>query len=121
MKETNAFISHLAFLCFGFILCFVFLLVWKVMSFFIWGFEVQSMASFPYYHDARLYTRPGIGDQTFTLQVDGETVWVSGDAAPGDLKEKLMWDEMGRKVTLEFLGKKVVTYDTKSKIAVTEY
>lgn len=87
---------------------------------FLFGFEIQSMASFPYYHAARLYSRPGLGDQTFTLEVDGKTVWVSGDAAGGDLKEKIIWDETGHIVTLELAGKRVFSYNAKSKTEIKE-
>ena len=99
------------------------LLALPVIAFFkelLFGFEIQSMASFPYYHTARLYTNPGFGDQTFTLEVDGRTVWVSGDAAPGDLDEKLIWDKTGQIVTLELAGKKILSYDAGSKTLMNE-
>lgn len=80
----------------------------------LFGFEIQSMASFPYHHMARLYTNPGLGDQMLTLEVDGKIVWISGDAAPGDLNEQLTWDESGRFVTLKLSGKTIVTYDAQN-------
>jgi hypothetical protein len=82
---------------------------------FLLGFEVQSMASFPYGHMARLYTNPGFGEQHFTLEVDGKNVWSSGDAAGGDLDEKLIWDKTGRIVSLELDGEKVFSYDAEFK------
>jgi hypothetical protein len=82
--------------------------------------EVQSMASYPYYHMARLYTKPGLGEQAFTLEVDGRIVWVSGAAAGGDLNEKLIWDETGNIVSLELAGKRVVSYNTILKRLIEE-
>jgi hypothetical protein len=103
--------------------CFVFgvilaLLTLPVVTFFkefLFGFEIQSMASFPYYHMARLYTNPGLGDQTLTLEVDGKSVWTSGDAAGGDLKERLIWDKTGRLLTLELNGESVIVYDAQKQ------
>ncbi len=84
----------------------------------LFGYEIQSMASFPYGHMARLYTSPGLGDQTFTLEVDGKNVWSSGDATPGDLDEKLIWDKTGRIVTLQLAGKEVLSYNADSNTKI---
>jgi len=81
----------------------------------LFGFEIQSMASFPYYHMAKLYTSPGLGDQTLTLKVDGNHVWTSGDAAGGDLNEKLIWDKTGHILTLELNGENVLIYDAQNQ------
>jgi hypothetical protein len=82
---------------------------------FFFGFEIQSAASFPAYHRARLYSRPGLGDQTLTLEVDGSTVWIANDAAGGDLDEKLSWDETGHVLTLEIKGANAVIYDARNQ------
>jgi hypothetical protein len=60
-----------------------------VLSWLFLGSEIQSKASFPGYHQARLYSRGGFGDQEFTFWVDGRFVWTSHDAAPGNLHEKI--------------------------------
>ena len=87
---------------------------------FFGGFEIQSMASFPYYHTAKIRTRPGLGDQTLFFEVDGKDVWVSGDAAPGDLNEKIYWDSTGTIVSFELAGKKTFVFNAESKTEVKE-
>ena len=87
---------------------------------FFFGFEILSVASFPRYHIARLYSRGGLGDQTFSLEVDGRTIYVSFDMAPGNLHEKLLWDETGEIVTLELAGKKIIAYNAESKSEIKE-
>jgi len=71
--------------------------------------EVQSAASCS--HMARLYTRPGLGEQDLSLEVDGRAVW-SMCAMGGDLNEKLTWDKTGNIVSLELGGEKVFSYNT---------
>ncbi|HRH46993.1 MAG TPA: hypothetical protein PKY82_35430 [Pyrinomonadaceae bacterium] len=88
-----------------------------------WGIEIQSAESFPMGHTAKIRTRPGFGDQTIFFEVDGRDVWQSGDAAPGDLNEKIVWDKIGRYVTFEFCknefdGKMIFAYDLETKSEV---
>lgn len=109
-------LDHLSFFVLGMIFISASTPVLSFFSDFVFGSEIQSRASFPRYHMARLYSRPGFGDQTFYLEVDGERVYTSGDAAPGNLDEKLYWDAEGKIVVLELAGKKVFSYDTERKI-----
>src|SRR5437773_12292767 len=89
----------------------VYFVSWIVI-FLSWGFEIQSRASFPGHHMARLYSKPGGGDQTYSLVVDGWRVYRSPDAAPGEQKEKLTWNDTGTIVILEYSGEKAFIYDT---------
>jgi hypothetical protein len=107
----------------GYFICFVLgiiftILITPVLAIFkepLFGYEIQSMASFPYGHMARLYTNPGLGNQNFTLEIDGKNVWNSVDAVGGDLDEKLIWDKTGRIISVELAGKKVFSYDAEFK------
>ena len=112
MKSKKQFVKY--FVCFllGILFVFVATSVYRTIDkFLITGSKIQSQSSYPLGHIATLYSRGGLGDQTLTLKVDGKTVWVSGDQPPGDLDEKLIWDETGQIVTLEFNGKKILIYD----------
>lgn len=82
-------------------------------------YEVQSMASYPMSHMARLYTQPGLGEQALTFEVDGRIVW-SSTAMGGDLSEKIIWDKTGHVVSLELAGRKVFTYNAFWRIEVKE-
>ncbi len=104
----------------GIILTLVTMSVFSFVRRFLTGFEILSVASFPRSHIARLYSRGGPGEQTFFLEVDGKTVYVSGDAAPGNLHEKLLWDETGKIVTLELEGQKLFIYNAESKSEIKE-
>jgi hypothetical protein len=107
--------SHLACVVVGMILVYVLSFPLAVLSWFFMGSEIQSKASFPSYHLATLYTRGGLGDQTYTFDVDGRTVWKSGDAPGGDNKEEIIWDETGHIVTLKLRGEKVFVYDAMNR------
>ncbi len=76
---------------------------------------MQGVMAFPNHRQAKLYSRPGLGEQNFTFWVDSKIVWDSGVSAPGNLEEKVYWDETGDIVTLELKGKKVVMYDAMNK------
>jgi hypothetical protein len=103
--------SHLFFIFVGMVLLYLLSYPLAGLSWFFYGSEIQSKASFPSYHLARIYSRPGPGDQQFTFWVDGRLVWNSSDAAPGNLNEKINWDDTGHLVTLELEGEKVLIYD----------
>jgi hypothetical protein len=87
----------------------------QIASDFLIGFEIQSKASFPGDHLATLYTKGGPGDQRYTFEVDGKTVWISGDAPGGNNHDKIFWDETGHIVTLELRGEKVIVYDAMNR------
>jgi hypothetical protein len=103
--------SHLACVVAGMILVYLLSFPLALLSWFFLGFEIQSKSSFPSYHLATLYTRGGFGDQTYSLDVDGRTVWISPDSPGGDNKEEILWDATGHIVTLKFNGKQAVIYD----------
>jgi hypothetical protein len=107
--------SHLVCVVVGMVLFYLLSFPLAVLSWFFIGFEIQSKRSFPTYHLATLYTRAGIGDQNYSLDVDGRTVWMSGDAPGGDNKEEIIWDETGHVVTLKLRGEKAVIYDVMNK------
>lgn len=104
----------------GIVLTLVTMPVFSFVRRFLTGFEILSVSSFPRTHIAILYSRGGPGEQTFFLEVDGTRVYVSGDAAPGNLHEKLIWDEIGKIVTLELEGQKIFIYDAESKSEIKE-
>lgn len=90
----------------------------------VWGFflgnEVQSQASFPRHHMARVYSAWGFGEQSLIFVVDGKRVYRTNDFAPGNVNEKIVWDESGRTVTFSALGSKIFTYDSESRIGYVE-
>lgn len=99
----------------GMILVYVLSFPLAVLSWFIMGSEIQSKASFPRYHLARLYSRAGFGDQTYTFEVDDRTVLISIESPGGDNKEEIIWDETGHIVALELRGEKAVVYDAMNR------
>ncbi len=107
--------SHLICVVLGMVLLYLLSFPLAVLSWFFLGSEIQSKASFPSYHLATLYMRGGLGDQTYTFDVDGRTVWISGDAAGGNNYDKIYWGETGHIVTLELRGEKVIVYDAMNR------
>jgi len=87
----------------------------------LYGMEVRSEASFPRYHMARIYSAPGIGDQSLIFSVDGKRVYRTGDWEPGNVNEDIVWDESGHVVTFYASGRKVFTYDTGTGKGYREY
>ena len=79
-----------------------------------YGLEIRSEASFPLTHMARIYSAPGIGDQRLILSVDGRRVYSTG-WEPGDVNEDIEWGSAGEKVTFIASGRKVFTYDTRTR------
>ena len=63
------------------------------------------------------YVLPGV--YTVALVVDGKTVYRTGDFAPGNVEEKITWDDSGRTVTFTALGLKF-TYDTETDFGTKE-
>ncbi len=103
--------SHLICVVLGMVLLYLLSFPLAVLSWFFLGSEIQSKASFPSYHIARLYSKGGLGDQTYTFEVDDRTVLISPDSPGGDNKEEILWDATGHIVTLKFNGKQAVIYD----------
>jgi hypothetical protein len=108
-------VSHLVTFALGLSLAFVMMQVLNFVNEIVFGFEIRSRTSFPMTHMAKLRTRPGGGDQTLFLEVDGKDVWRSGDMPPGDLGEELSWDAAGKIVTLELQEQPFIRYDAESK------
>ena len=94
-----------------FLLWFPFEYMWIIF----FGMEIRSESSFPRYHMARVYSAPGLGDQTLIFSVDGKSVYWTGDWEPGNVNEDIVWDETGHVVTFYASGRKVYTYDTNTK------
>lgn len=118
VRDSSSIITHFASFALGIMLVFA---TSSGLNFFkdlVFGFEVQSLASFPYEHIARVRSRPGMGDQTLFLEVDGQDVWSSGDMPGGDLKEKLSWDAAGKIVSLKIQERSLATYDAESKALI---
>ena len=68
---------------------------------------------------ARIYSAWGFGEQSLIFVVDGKTVYRTGDFAPGNVEEKITWDDSGRTVTFTALGLKF-TYDTETDFGTKE-
>jgi hypothetical protein len=102
--------SHLVCVVIGIVLTLATIGLSKILSLMIWGFELQSVMAFPDHHQAKLYSRPGFGEQNFTFWVDSKIVWNSV-SAPGNFQEKVYWDKVGNIVTLELEGRKMIVYD----------
>ena len=90
----------------------------------IWGFfvgdEIQSEASFPGGHMARIYSAAGVGDQQLIFVVDGKRVYRTPDFEPGNVHEKIVWDSEGKVVTFIASDRKIFTYDTVTQIGTKE-
>ena len=92
-------------------------IIWGVFV----GVEIHSESSFPLGHMARIYSRPGLGDQQLIFEVDGDTVFKTGDWEPGNVKEEIEWDESGQVVTFYASGRKVFTFNTETGVGNREY
>ena len=92
-------------------------IIWGVFV----GVEIHSESSFPLGHMARIYSKPGLGDQQLIFEVDDETVFKTGDWEPGNVKEEIEWDESGHVVSFYASNRKVFTFDTRSGIGHREY
>lgn len=91
--------------------------VYRVVTGIIGGRTVQTISS-PNGNQAVLYKKHNLADVNFKVAVGGETVYVSPDLMPfpdGMYRETLVWDETGRVVVLELMGKRVFAYDIVEK------
>jgi hypothetical protein len=90
-------------------------------GYFFNGAPVVCRDSFPRYHTACVYSRPGFGEQAVAYQIDGETVFHTEDFAGGDLKADVIWDSKGSSVTFYAHGLGARTFDPnlKNQIART--
>ena len=116
--ESENKINHFISFALGVSLAFTVLPALDFFKEFTFGFEIHSAASYPYFHNAKIRTRPGFGDQTLFLEVDEVDVWRSGDMSPGDLDEELSWDASGTIVTLKLQNQPFIRYDTESESLV---
>lgn len=84
----------------------------------VWGFflgsEVYSQVSFPRGHMARIYSAWGFGEQQLIFVVDGTRVYRTPDFAPGNVDERIVWDESGTVVSFRALGRTIYAFDTKT-------
>ena len=81
----------------------------------IFGYEISSQLSFPGNHMARIYCRPGLGDQQLSLEVDGRGVWASPDLGPGDIGGRPEWSADGKRVSLVTNDGTLYTYNVSSR------
>ena len=90
---------------------------YRVVTGIVSGRTVQTVIS-PNGNPAVLYKKHNLADINFKVAVGGETVYVSPDLMPfsdGMYRETLVWDETGRVVVLELMGKRIFAYDTIEK------
>ena len=85
-----------------------------VLTYFSVGVPVICRDSFPRYHTACIYSRPGFGEQAVTFEIDGGSVFHTEDFAGGDLKEDIFWDSTARSVTFHVEGLGDRTFDADS-------
>ena len=92
--------------------------VYGVVSGILWGETVQSLPSQDESHTATLLKKYNLADINFIVKVDGKRVYVSSDlmSFPDHwYRETLLWDESGKVVVLELMGKRVFAYDVEAK------
>ena len=89
-----------------------------VLEFFFVGVPVVCRDSFPRYHTACVYSRPGFGEQAITFEIDGKSVFHTDDFPGGDLNEDVFWDPGARTVTFHVEGLGDRTFDADSKIQI---
>ena len=89
-----------------------------VTEFVLVGRPVVCQDSFPRYHTACINSRPGLGEQAVTFQIDGETVFHTEDFAGGDLGEDVFWSKDARHVTFRVDGLGDRTFDAESMTEV---
>ena len=115
LKALGFAASHLAMFMLGAVFVY---LAWLPVGY-VWGIffgvETHSEASFPMGHIARLYSAPGLGDQQLICTVDGWTVYRTGDWEPGNVNEKIEWDQTGTIVKFIASGRTIYIYDTNSR------
>lgn len=90
-----------------------------VAEIFFLGTPVTCRDSFPRYHTACVYSRPGFGEQAVTFEIDGESVFHTEDFAGGNLKEDIFWDADARTVTFKVAGLGNRTFDADSKTQIS--
>ncbi len=101
-----------------FILGMITLPAYGVVSGILWGKNVQTLESPDGVHRAVMLKKYNLADMNFIVKVDGARVYESTDlmSFPDHLyRETLVWDETGRVVVLELMGKRVFAYDTQAK------
>lgn len=92
--------------------------VYGVFSGILWGREIQSLKSPDERHKASLLKKYNLADMNFIVKVDGERVYVGSDLMmfPDHMyRETLLWDDTGKVVALELMGKRVFAYDTEAR------
>lgn len=106
----------------AYVLCFVvglgFAPMYGAVSGLLWGKTIREAEAPRGPHSAKLLKKFNLADINFIMTVDGERVFRSGDLmglSDGSYRETLMWDETGRVVVLELMGKRVFAYDTVEK------
>ena len=68
-------------------------------------------------HSAVLYKKNGLGDFNFIVKLDGKTVYTSPDymTYPDfQYRETLLWDETGKVLVLELMGKRVFAIEAET-------
>jgi hypothetical protein len=92
--------------------------VYGVVSGLVWGKTLQSLPSSDKAHTATLLKKYNLADINFIVKVDGQRVFVSSDLMSFPdrwYRETLLWDESGKVVVLELMGKRVFAYDVQAK------
>lgn len=92
--------------------------LYRIVTSLIGGRHLQTLYAKDLTHKASLYKKHNLADINFVVRVDGQRVYFSPDYVPyADYlyRETLLWDETGRVVILELMGKRVFVYDAEEK------
>ena len=101
----------------GITLGLIFMPTYRVVSSVFGGRTLQTVWSDSGQH-AVLYKQYSLMNINFKVEVDGQIVYISPDVLnfpDGMYRETLVWDETGRVVVLELMGKRVFAYDAVEK------
>jgi hypothetical protein len=86
----------------------------QATRYFFFGLPIQAVHSRESGNIAVLRKHFGIIDYNLSVDVNGRSVYRSGDIqgfSPSDLRATLVWDKSGRVVVLEIMGKPRFAYD----------
>jgi hypothetical protein len=101
----------------GIVLGLIAMPTYRVVSSVFGGRTVQTVWS-DSGHRAVLYKQYSLMNINFKVEVEGQVVYISPDVLnfpDGMYRETLVWDETGRIVVLELMGKRVFAYDAVEK------
>ena len=92
--------------------------IYQIVIGIVSGRHLQTLHAPETNHQAVLLKKHNLADINFVVKVDGKRVYFSPDYIPypdNSYRETLVWDETGRIVVLELMGKRVFAYDAEEQ------